>query len=127
MLEIYWNWARPYLALKRKPGALILISPIKSIRNTIKNLIGPKQYFIRDRYNNYERISDVTCPLLIVHRQKDSLMPYEDSIKLSEKTSGPYELVLPENMNHNDYDDFLELITSFLRRHHMLIYKKENP
>jgi acetyl esterase/lipase len=117
-----------YLASKRKPGALILISPIKSIRDTVKNLIGPMQYLIRDRFNNYDRISGVTCPLLIIHGQKDSLIPYEDSIKLSEKTSGPYELVLPENMNHNDvhiYDDFLEPITSFLKRHHMLNYKKE--
>ena len=118
-----------YLASKRKPGALILISPVKSIRDTVKNLlIGPMQYLVRDRFNNYERISGVTCPLLIIHGQKDSLIPYEDSIKLSEKTSGPYELVLPENMNHNDvhiYDDFLEPITSFLKRHHMLNYKKE--
>ena len=117
-----------YLASQRKPGALILISPIKSIRDTVKNLIGPMQYLIRDRFNNYERITGVTCPLLIIHGQKDSLIPYEDSIKLSEKTSGPYELVLPENMNHNDvhiYDDFLEPITGFLKRHHMLNYKKE--
>jgi acetyl esterase/lipase len=117
-----------YLASQRKPGALILISPIKSIKDTVKNLIGPMQYFIRDRFNNYERISGVTCPLLIIHGQKDSLIPYEDSIKLSERTSGPYELILPENMNHNDvqiYDDFLEPISSFLKRHHMLNYKKE--
>ena len=117
-----------YLASQRKPGALILISPIKSIRDTVKNLIGPMQYLIRDRFNKYERITGVTCPLLIIHGQKDSLIPYEDSIKLSERTSGPYELVLPENMNHNDvhiYDDFLEPITSFLKRHHMLNYKKE--
>jgi esterase/lipase len=117
-----------YLASKRKPGALILISPIKSIKDTVKNLIGPLQYFVRDRFNNYERISGVTCPLLIIHGQKDSLIPYEDSIKLSEKTSGPYELILPENMNHNDvhiYDDFLEPITTFLKRHHMTNYKKE--
>ena len=115
--------AATYLASKRKPGALILISPIKSIRDTVKNLIGPMKYLVRERFNNYERIKDVTCPLLIIHGQKDSLIPYEDSIELTERTSGPYELVLPENMNHNDvhiYDDFLEPISSFLKRHHML-------
>ena len=117
-----------YLASKRKPGALILISPIKSLRDTVKNLIGPVQYLVRNRFNNYERISDVTCPLLIIHGQKDSLIPFEDSIKLCEKTGGPYELVLPENMNHNDvhlYDDFFEPIQSFLKRHNMLNYKEK--
>ena len=117
-----------YLASKRKPGALILISPIKSLRDTVKNLIGPVQYLVRNRFNNYERISNVTCPLLIIHGQKDSLIPFEDSIKLCEKTGGPYELVLPENMNHNDlrlYDDFFEPIQSFLKRHNMLNYKEK--
>ena len=64
-----------YLASKRKPGALILISPIKSLKDTAKNLIGPLQFLVRDRFNNYERISDVTCPLLVIHGQKDSLIP----------------------------------------------------
>jgi len=102
-----------YLASKRKPGALILISPIKSLRETVKNLIGPLQYLVRDRFDNYERIKDVTCPLLVIHGQKDSLIPFEDSIKLCERTAGPYELLLPEDMNHNDvhiYEDFFEPI-----------------
>lgn len=119
--------AATYLASMRKPGALILISPIKSIRDTVKNLIGPMKYLVKERFNNYERIKEVTCPLLIIHGQKDSLIPYEDSIELTERTAGPYELVLPENMNHNDvhlYDDFLEPITSFLKRHHMMNSKK---
>ena len=117
-----------YLASKRKPGALILISPIKSLRDTVKNLVGPMQYLIRDRFNNYERISNVTCPLLVIHGQKDNLIPFEDSIKLCEKTAGPYELILPENMNHNDvniYEDFLEPINNSLRRHNMLNYKEK--
>ena len=117
-----------YLASERKPGALILISPIKSLKDTVKNLVGPFQYLVRDRFNNYERINKVTCPLLVIHGQKDSLIPYEDSVKLCEKTAGPYELVLPENMNHNDlqiYEDFLEPIESFLKRHNLLNYKEK--
>ena len=117
-----------YLASKRKPGALILISPIKSLRDTVKNIVGPMQYLVRDRFNNYERISDVTCPLLVIHGQKDNLIPFEDSIKLCEKTAGPYELILPENMNHNDvniYEDFYEPINNFLKRHNMLNYKEK--
>lgn len=117
-----------YLASKRKPGALILISPIKSLQDTVKNLIGPLQYLVRNRFDNYERIKNVTCPLLVIHGQKDNLIPFEDSIKLCEKTAGPYELILPENMNHNDvdiYDDFLMPIQNFLKRHNMLNYKEE--
>ena len=56
-----------YLASKRKSGALFLISPIKSLKDTVKNLIGHLQYFVRDRFNNNEKINDVTCLLLIIH------------------------------------------------------------
>ena len=116
-----------YLASQRKPGALILISPIKSLRDTVNNLAGIVKYLVKDRFNNFERIKEVTCPLLVIHGQKDSLIPYEDSIELTERTSGPYELMLPENMNHNNihiYDDFLEPITNFLERYHLLIHNK---
>ena len=116
-----------YLASQRKPGALILISPIKSIQDTAKSILGFMKFIISDRYNNYERIKNVTCPLLIIHGQRDSLIPYEDSIELAERTSGPYELILPEQMNHNEvniYDDFLVPITNFLKRHNL--YKFSN-
>jgi fermentation-respiration switch protein FrsA (DUF1100 family) len=62
----------------------------------------------------------VTCPLLLIHGQKDKLIPFSHSIELSQKTSGPYEVVLPEEMDHNSFDlyeDFLEPIEGFLKRH----------
>lgn len=116
--------AAAYLAAKRNPGALILISPIKSIQGAANSLLGILKFIVKDRFNNFERIKEVTCPLLIIHGQKDSLIPFEQSIQLSERTSGPYELVLPENMNHNEvslYEDFLEPITNFLKRHNLLV------
>jgi len=118
-----------YIASERKPGALILISPLKSLKDTVKNMIGPMHYLVRDRFNNYERISKVTCPLLIIHGQKDPLIPYQHSIELCERTNGPYELVLPEHMDHNDvniYEDFLDPIQSFLQRNQILSHKKES-
>lgn len=112
-----------YLASKRKPGALILISPIKSIQSAAQSLLGLMRYIVKDRFNNFERLKDVTCPLLIIHGQKDSLIPVEQAIQLSERTGGPYELVLPDKMNHNEvrvYEDFLDPITNFLKRHNLL-------
>lgn len=117
-----------YLAAKRKPGALILISPIKSIRDTVNGMVGPMKYLVKNRFNNYERIKEVTCPLLVIHGQKDNLIPYKDAIDLAERTSGPYELVLPENMTHNQihvFEDFLEPIRNFLKRYN-LINKNKN-
>ncbi len=112
-----------YLASQRSPGALIMISPIQSIQDAANSLIGFMKFIVKDRFNNYERIKDVTCPLLLIHGQKDSLISFEKSIQLTERTGGPYELILPENMNHNDvhiYDDFLEPISKFLKNHNLV-------
>ncbi len=112
-----------YLAANRNPGALILISPFKSIRETANSILGFLKYIVAERFRNIEVIEKVTCPLLIIHGQKDNLIPFTHSIELTQKTSGPYELILPEEMDHNEfnlYEDFLEPITNFLKRHNLL-------
>lgn len=112
-----------YLAANRNPGALILISPFKSIRETAASILGVMKFIIADRFNNLGIISKVTCPLLLIHGQKDNLIPFSHSVELAKNTSGPYELLLPEEMDHNEfnlYEDFLEPIMQFLKRHNLL-------
>ena len=38
-----------YLAANRKPGAVILIAPFKSMKETVKNLVGILNIFVADR------------------------------------------------------------------------------
>jgi len=48
------------------------------------------------------------------------LIPFEHTIKLKEACRCPYEVILPEEMNHNQFDYELDLIfplKDFLRRH----------
>jgi fermentation-respiration switch protein FrsA (DUF1100 family) len=118
-----------YLAANRDPGAFILISPFKSIRETANSILGFLKFIVADRFRNIDIISKATCPLLLIHGQKDNLIPFEHSIELSQKTGGPYELILPEEMNHNEfnlYDDFQEPITNFLKRHNLLSFNSNN-
>jgi len=77
------------------------------------------KFLVADRFRNIDIIENVTCPLLIIHGQKDKLIPYKHSIELSKNAGGPYELILPEDMDHNDfsmYDDFLDPICDFFKR-----------
>ena len=39
-----------FLAAHRNPAALILISPFKSIRETVGSICGPLKYVVADRY-----------------------------------------------------------------------------
>ena len=65
-------------------------------------------------------MKEVTCPILFIHGQEDTLIPFEHTIKLKENCICPYEVLLPEEMNHNQFDYEMDLIfplKDFLRRH----------
>jgi fermentation-respiration switch protein FrsA (DUF1100 family) len=87
------------------------------------------KFIIAERFRNIDIINKVTCPLLLIHGQKDNLIPFSHSIELSQKTSGPYEVILPEEMDHNEfnlYEDFHDPIQSFLKRHNLLNITNSN-
>lgn len=117
-----------FLASNRKPGGLILISPFKSIQEVVKSIIGVFKFLVSERFENIEIVDKITCPTLFIHGQKDDIVPFDHSIELSKKCKCPYEIILPEEMDHNEihiYDDFLEPVTSFLQRHSLLALKTE--
>jgi hypothetical protein len=72
------------------------------------------------RFTNIEYIKDVTCPILFIHGQEDTLIPIDHTIKLKENCNCPYEVLFPEDMNHNQFDyenDLILPLKDFLRRH----------
>ena len=77
---------------------------------------------------NINLIEKITCPTFFIHGQKDNLIPYSHSIELSRKCKGPYELVFPDNMDHNNYDfiDFLESLMEFLKRHNLTNFSSKD-
>ena len=118
-----------YISAHREPAALVLISPFKSLRDTAESIIGIFKVILADRFKNIELISKVTCPTLFIHGQKDELINFKHSIELSKKISGPYDLILPEEMNHNDYniyEDFVDPVCEFFKRHNLLNENKGN-
>jgi pimeloyl-ACP methyl ester carboxylesterase len=110
-----------YLARERNPASLILMSPFKSIRDIARDLVGwLLSRAIADRFRNIDVIREVYCPVLIIHGQKDRLIPYAHSQELHDAAvnSAYCKLVLPPNMDHNDFDfdeDFIEPLTEFFK------------
>jgi hypothetical protein len=57
-----------YLASKKNPCALLLMSTFKSIRDIIKDKAGRLlQYVISERFRNVDLIENVRCPTFFVH------------------------------------------------------------
>ena len=118
-----------YLASRRKPNALFVISSFTSIRAVADNLVGPLKYLLKERFNSKEYIKNVTCPILFVHGQSDPLIPYKETLLLKEQCNCPYEVNLPEDMTHNDFDldeDIIEPICNFIKKHCMVDTEENN-
>jgi hypothetical protein len=57
-----------YVASKRNPAALLLMSPFKSIKEVAKDLVGwVLAMAIAERFRNIDLIEEVKCPIFIVH------------------------------------------------------------
>ena len=56
-------------------------------------------------------IEKVSCPTLFVHGKKDELIHHSHSEDLMEKCNSQIkQLVVPENMTHNEFDLYRDLV-----------------
>ena len=118
-----------YLSSKRKPNALFVISGFSSIRAVADNLVGPFKVLLKDRFFSIDYIKKVTCPILFIHGQEDILIPFTETLKLKEMCNCPYEVSLPENMTHNDFnleEDIILPIQIFISKNCTLDEEKNN-
>ena len=87
------------------------MSPFTSIRDIVKESAGRYlQYAIMDRFRTVDIIDKVKCPTFIVHGQRDNLIPYKHAQQLHIKCGGPSALIMPKEMDHNEFDFIDDLI-----------------
>lgn len=81
-----------FISKKRRPGALILISPFTSLQSAAKSMFGNFcGGFVRERFNNLECIQSVLCPVMIIHGKKDLIIPFSHAEQLYRNFfSGPF-------------------------------------
>lgn len=106
-----------YLASMRKPNALITISAFTSIKAVADNLVGFLKILVKERLTSIDYIKNVTCPIIFIHGQRDPLIPFKETIILKDNCDCPFEVVLPIDMTHNDFDldmDIIEPINRFI-------------
>lgn len=87
-----------WLAEQNEPAALVLISPFKSI-NRVPFKINPFPY---DRFPNIDRIANVSCPLLVIHGDQDTVIDPSHGADVYAKHRGEKIFHRVEGAGHND-------------------------
>lgn len=89
------------MAARYAVAGVILISPFTSIRDLFKAQVGPLADMVADRFANLELAKQVKSPTLIVHGQKDTLVPAQQGRAIYDSIAVRKMMVCPAHMGHN--------------------------
>jgi pimeloyl-ACP methyl ester carboxylesterase len=107
-----------HLAQDRAFAGMVLVSPFTSGRDMAPVLAKP---FAGKRFDTYGKVGRLRCPLLVIHGDRDSLVPLEMGKRLFERAGVDKQLVVIEGGGHNDLiavnrGRFFSSIKTFLER-----------
>jgi fermentation-respiration switch protein FrsA (DUF1100 family) len=79
----------------------------------------PFHYLVRTKFDSIAKIATLQVPLLFVHGNKDSIVPFELGQRLFEAANQPKAFYTIENADHNDtYErggqDYFDRIARFI-------------
>jgi fermentation-respiration switch protein FrsA (DUF1100 family) len=89
-----------YIAARRPAAGLILQSPFVSAFRVLTRI--PLLPF--DKFPNGKNIRQVHCPVLIMHSQGDTVIPYWHGQKLFAMANEPKQFFSAKNADHNEMD-----------------------
>eukprot|EP00930_Biecheleria_cincta_P045243 TRINITY_DN31188_c0_g1_i1.p1 TRINITY_DN31188_c0_g1~~TRINITY_DN31188_c0_g1_i1.p1 ORF type:complete len:481 (-),score=81.73 TRINITY_DN31188_c0_g1_i1:21-1463(-) len=90
-----------YLGSQFPVHGVILVCPFLSVKEVVRTHVGRLADLIDERFPNQDRVKLVTGSLLVVHGQKDTLVPCTHGEALYEASRARKRLVTPADMNHN--------------------------
>lgn len=105
------------LASNHEVSGLVLESPYTSLgqlANEKLPFLFPSLY-LDYKFNNIEKIGAVKCPVILIHGERDALIPASHSKRLLPKINAKSKLILIPQGSHNDLNTFPEYHT-FLQK-----------
>jgi len=92
------------LASENAVGAVILESPFTSATDVGRRAYPflPIRLLLKDRYDNLSRIGKVKSPILIIHGEKDMIVPAKHGKMLLENAKHPKKGIFLSDAGHND-------------------------
>ena len=91
------------LALEHPPAGLVLMSTFTSVRDMARRLypmLPPPA--VPDAYPSLRRVAALRAPLLVLHGDRDEIVPLFHAEELFDAAPGPKQLHILEGAGHND-------------------------
>jgi uncharacterized protein len=111
------------LATRQPAAGLILQSGFSSAVDVAAKTYPflPVRLLMKDRYESGAKMSKISCPVLVIHGERDSLIPIRLGRALYEAAQEPKEWWVVPGADHNDLPqvggrEYLRKIDEFLRR-----------
>lgn len=96
------------LAARVEAKALVLEAPMSSATDVAREhyplLVAT--FFLRDSYPSEDYIDRIDMPLLVIHGEKDTIIPPGLGRKLVERAAEPKKLVVIEGAGHNNLSEY---------------------
>ncbi len=112
------------IARDRRLKALILESTFTSLASAARRLFPflPRGVPLGETYDSLKKIVRARCPVLVIHGDRDELIPVEEGLELYRAAPDPKELYLVPGAGHNDVslvagEEYPRRIASFLSAH----------
>ncbi len=109
------------LAAEHRVGAIVLEAPYTSIAEVAQHHYWyvPAKWLVRDRFDSRARIGQVSAPIMIIHGERDRVVPPRFGRGLYEAAPEPKEAHFIANSGHEDLFDHgaARLILSFIEKH----------
>ncbi len=109
------------IAQGRQLKALVLESTFTSLKSVARKLFPflPKGIPLGETYDSISKIGRARCPVMVIHGDRDELIPVEEGMELFEAAPEPKELYLVRGAGHNDVSltaggEYARRIASFL-------------
>lgn len=96
------------LATRRPLKAVVLEAPFLSTVAVAKKLFGwlPVSLLMRDQFRSDLAIANIHAPLLVIHGNRDEVIPHEQGRALFELAQTPKQFLAVPGGRHNDLTDF---------------------
>lgn len=112
------------LAVKEKCCALVLETPLTSLKDMAKSLYPyhPLGFIMQSKYDSIAKIRDIKVPVLIIHGDKDEMVPYEQGRRLYDAANSPKEFYTIPGAVHNDTyivggEEYFDTIGKFVSKY----------